>query len=129
MSFLNVENCSECGRVHQKNLRNLCNDCMQLQNGEYEACYNYLRTNRKATNQELSSATGVMEQKIIAWIKEKRLSAVDYPNLTYPCNSCGDPIHNENLCLPCRSRLANEIRELKFKDQQVQGTGFRSKRN
>jgi flagellar operon protein (TIGR03826 family) len=129
MSILAVANCSSCGRVYQKNLRNLCMDCIHSLEKEYDTCYEYLRMNRKATTKELSEATGVSVQRIMGWIKDKRLSTNDYPNLTYACNSCGSPIRHMKLCFPCSTRLASEIRNLEVKEARYnnQGIGFRSR--
>jgi flagellar operon protein (TIGR03826 family) len=125
-----VANCPGCGKVFQKNLRNLCMDCVKSLEGEFDICFNYLRSNRKATTNQLSADTGVPEQRIISWIKDKRLPAIDYPNLTYPCNSCGGPIRQESICYSCRSRLTKEIKEMQDKEalrSQPFGLGFRSR--
>ncbi|MCR8636883.1 flagellar protein [Paenibacillus radicis (ex Xue et al. 2023)] len=130
MSILMVANCPGCGKVFQKNLRNLCMNCVKLLESEFDVCFNYLRSNRKATTSQLSIDTGVSEQQIYTWIKDRRLPASDYPNLTYPCNSCSGPIRQEQMCYPCRSRLTREIRELQEKETirtQSQGIGFRSR--
>ncbi|TDF99276.1 flagellar protein [Paenibacillus piri] len=127
MCALMVANCPGCGKVFQKNLRNLCMDCVKKLEHEYEACYRYLLSNRKAATSDLSHATGVPESTIFSWIKDRRLSAIDYPNLTYPCNSCGGPIRQESLCQPCRNRLTRDIQEMRDKElRRTDGSGFRS---
>ncbi|OXM88133.1 flagellar protein [Paenibacillus rigui] len=129
MSILAVANCPCCGKVYQKNLRNLCMDCIRVLENEYDECYAYLRTHRRATTEQLSSATGVSVRQIFSWIKAKRLSINDYPNLTYPCDSCGDPIKHQKLCFACSTRLTRDIRELQTKDSKVYaiGIGYRSR--
>jgi ribosomal protein L32 len=129
MSILMVANCPGCGQVFQKNLRNLCMSCMKTYDNEFDACIKYLRMNRKATTEELSSASAVAKKRIIAWIKEKRLSIRDYPNLTYPCSSCGGPENQHDICTSCRTRFTKEIREMQEKEakQRHQGIGFRSR--
>ncbi|MEK3721706.1 flagellar protein [Paenibacillus sp. FSL H8-0034] len=129
MSILMVANCPGCGKVFQKNLRNLCQDCVSNLQNEFNACDRYLRSNRKATTEQLSEAVGVSVKQIIIWIKDKRLPVTDYPNLTYPCNSCREPIRQQEMCYPCRSRLTKDIREMQDKDASrvQQGFGFRSR--
>jgi flagellar operon protein (TIGR03826 family) len=129
MSLLMVANCPGCGLVFQKNLRNLCMDCMKSLDNEFDACIKYLRIHRKATTEELSESSGAPEKRIITWIKERRLSITDYPNLTYPCNSCGGPINQQDICFSCRTRLTRDIREMREKEakQTSQGFGFRSR--
>ncbi|MFH5184807.1 flagellar protein [Paenibacillus sp. TAB 01] len=130
MSILAVANCPCCGKVYQKNIRNLCMDCMRALDNDLDTCYTYLRSHRKATTEELRQATGVSVQLITEWIKSKRLSINDYPNLSYPCDSCGAPIRHQKLCFPCSTRLAREIRELQPKEPaaaQSAGIGYRSR--
>ena len=131
MSILMVANCPGCGKVFQKNLRNLCLDCVKLLQSEFDACDRYLRSNRKSTTQQLSRATGVIEKQIIIWIKDRRLPISDYPNLTYPCNSCSEPIRQHEMCYSCRSRLTKEIREMQKKEVKPveHSSAYRSRTN
>ncbi|MFE5317100.1 flagellar protein [Paenibacillus sp. NPDC056579] len=130
MSILAVANCPGCGRVFQRNLRNMCTDCMKSLDSEFDICYRFMLQNRKATTEQLRSATGVSSQRLTAWIKEKRLSVKDFPHLSYPCNSCGVPIHQNQLCVSCSSRISRDIRDLLHKEEKVAsaGIGFRSLR-
>ncbi|WP_081823983.1 flagellar protein [Paenibacillus sp. UNC451MF] len=128
MSILAVANCPGCGKVFQRNLRNLCMDCIKSIDHEFDACYRFMLHNRKASTEQLRNATGVSKQRLTEWIKDKRLSVADFPSLTYPCNSCGSPIHQHNLCFPCSSRLSQDIRELQAKEakKSAMGVGFYS---
>ncbi|MBP2118693.1 hypothetical protein J2Z45_002279 [Cohnella lubricantis] len=54
---------------------------------------------------ELSEATGVTVKQITKFVKEGRISMVDAPNLTYPCEVCGMPIREGSMCTGCRDRL------------------------
>ncbi|NHN28793.1 flagellar protein [Paenibacillus agricola] len=131
MSILMVANCPGCGKVFQKNLRNLCSYCVIALQSEFDACDRYLRSNRKSTTQQLSMATGVSEKQIMLWIKERRLSPSDYPNLTYPCNSCREPIRQQEMCMSCRTRLTNDIREMQAKEVKplIYNTAYKSHTN
>jgi hypothetical protein len=131
MSILMVANCPGCGKVFQKNLRNLCMDCVKSLQDEFDTCERYMRNNRKASTEQLSAASGVPVKQIIVWIKERRLPVTDFSNLTYPCNSCGEPLRQQEMCYPCRTRLTKDIREMQEKDAKkaYQGFGFRSRVN
>ncbi|MDF2859383.1 MAG: flagellar protein [Neobacillus sp.] len=124
MSILMVANCPGCGKVFQKNLRNLCYDCVNILQAEYDTCDRYLRANRKSTTEQLSMATGVSAKQIIIWIKDRRLPVTDYPNLTYPCNSCSEPIRQQEMCYSCRSRLTKDIREMQEKEAKLVHNSF-----
>ncbi|WP_248925353.1 flagellar protein [Paenibacillus hamazuiensis] len=130
MSVLMVANCPKCGKVFQKNLRNMCQDCMRAVDGDFQKCYSYLRMNRKATTEELNRDTGVSVQQITLFIKDNRLPLIDYPNLTYACASCGGPIRRNNICVPCATRLTAQINDMKEKEaKKHQGVGFHSRRS
>ncbi|WP_282935699.1 flagellar protein [Paenibacillus sp. RC67] len=128
MSILAVANCPGCGKVFQRNLRNMCMDCIHTMDKEFEACYRFMLHNRKATTEQLRNATGVSKHLLTQWIKDNRLSVADFPYLTYSCNSCGSPIRQHHLCFPCSSRLSRDIRELQAKEAKKasKGTGYYS---
>jgi predicted amidophosphoribosyltransferase len=98
--------------VFLKNYRGLCNNCVKEIDQELTDCTRYLRDKRRCTLEELSEATGVSTKQIMAFIREGRISVVDAPNLTYPCDLCGSPIRKSNLCDNCRTRLAKDIKNI-----------------
>ncbi|WP_240762249.1 flagellar protein [Paenibacillus thalictri] len=102
---------------------------MRQVDDEFQKCYSFLRLNRKATTEELCSATGVGIKQITLFIKDNRLPVIDYPNLTYACNSCGAPIRRHQICVPCGMRITAEVNELKEKEaKKPKGTGYYSRR-
>jgi uncharacterized C2H2 Zn-finger protein len=123
-----VEHCPRCGKVYQKNLRNMCQECTKSYDNLLNACHAYLRDHRKATTEELSEATGVTDQQLMAYIKDSRLPLYSYPNLTYPCSSCGCRIRQHNLCLNCRSRITDDINRMKEQEAKDRGRGFQIRR-
>ncbi|MCP3772527.1 flagellar protein [Paenibacillus sp. MZ04-78.2] len=126
MTMLKVANCPNCGKVFQKNLRNLCQDCIDQVHGDFDRCEAYLRGNRKATTEELSRATGVSAKRIAEFIVSNRLPVAYYSGLTYPCNSCGSPIKQHHLCNSCRIRIVNDIHKMNQQEakRKERGVGF-----
>ncbi|MEK8127478.1 flagellar protein [Paenibacillus filicis] len=126
MTMLKVANCPSCGKVYQKNIRNLCHDCQFVLDSDYTRCADFLRRSHKATTAEMSEATGVSLRQIHIFIKENKLPVTYYPGLTYPCNSCGSGIRQHNLCLNCRMRLVSDIRHMREQEEKVKerGVGF-----
>jgi len=90
----------------------VCPACVREIDKEYETCANYLRENRGASITELSEETGVSIRQITKFIREGRISLMDAPNLSYPCESCGVLIQSNNLCDSCRNRLVNASKNL-----------------
>lgn len=104
-----LANCPNCGKLFVKGAITVCRDCYLEEEEKFKLVYDYLREkeNRQATIIEVSEATGVEESLIIKFIKQRRLSTKNFPNLTYDCERCGKPIHEGKLCKDC----AVEIRE------------------
>lgn len=121
---LAVEHCPSCGKVYQKNLRNLCHECIHKFDSALNQCIDYLRNYRKATNEELSQGTGVSVQQIVRFIKDSRISLASHPGLTYPCKACEASIRAGQMCVSCNNRIVGEWRRLVEKDMRERGTGF-----
>ena len=115
---LQVEHCPSCGKVYQKNLRNLCSACTQQYDRELTLCFDYLRRDRKADNDRLSGGTGLPPKRIIQFIMDRRLSLYDYPNLCYYCELCRTPIRSEKLCYSCRTRISEDISKMQEEEQR-----------
>jgi len=109
---MNIDNCPRCGKVFVKGFNDVCPACMRKIDKEYETCANFLRENKGASITVLSDETGVSIKQITKFIREGRISLMDAPNLSYPCESCGILIQSNNLCDSCRTRLINASKNL-----------------
>lgn len=105
---MNIANCSKCGKIFARTLWDLCPSCMKELDEMYEKVYSYLRENRGSTIQQVSEATEVPMRIITKFIREGRISIIDSPNMSYPCESCGTPIREHHLCDACRNKLTKE---------------------
>ncbi len=104
---MSLENCPRCGRLFAKNFRDVCPVCMRDIDKEYELCSQYLREHKGAIISELSEQTGVSIKQITKFVREGRISMVDAPNMSYPCESCGVLIRENHLCDSCRAKFMN----------------------
>lgn len=111
-----LDNCQECGKLFVRALRPICQDCYNNEEEKFQIVYNFMkkRVNREATIPEIVEGTGVEEILIIKFVKEKRLRANQFPNLTYPCERCEEPIADGKLCDKCSKQL---VQELEFEDE------------
>ncbi|MFB5661007.1 TIGR03826 family flagellar region protein [Alteribacillus sp. HJP-4] len=122
----NLENCPHCGDLFVKSLRPVCNQCHTDMEKKFDEVYRFIRKreNRSASMAEVVEATDVTEEEIIRFIKEGRLRLNQFPNLAYPCDSCGASIREGRLCSSCKSSITGglqaEAREKERKKQQVQ---------
>ena len=109
---MNLGNCPRCGKLFAMNFRDICPDCSKAIEGEYQKCSDYLREHRGATMTELSEVTSVTIRQITKFIREGRISVIDAPNLSYPCEVCGTTfIQESNMCPSCRTRLTKELNQ------------------
>lgn len=115
---LNVDNCPKCGRIYMKNSREFCPACLKEIDLQYEKCIKHLRDHRGLTLQELSEATEVSTKQIIKFIREGRISMINAPNLSYPCEVCGAPIRDQLICDSCRQRLARDVNHVREDEQR-----------
>ncbi|MCM3750188.1 flagellar protein [Paenibacillus pasadenensis] len=110
---MNLDNCPRCGRLFAKNFRDVCPNCIREIDREYDECRDYLRKYRGATINELSEQTNVSIRQITKFIKEGRISLLDAPNLSYPCEVCGILIREDHMCDSCRLRLRGDVQRMK----------------
>ncbi|MGG1634786.1 TIGR03826 family flagellar region protein [Paenibacillus sp. FSL K6-3182] len=112
---MNLDNCPRCGKLFAKNFRDVCPACMREIDKEYELCANYLREFRGSIITEVSDATGVSIKQITKFIREGRISIMNAPNMSYPCESCGTLIRDNQLCDNCRNRIEKDKKQM-FQD-------------
>jgi flagellar operon protein (TIGR03826 family) len=116
-----LANCPRCGRLFVKHsIRDVCEQCYKEEEALFEKVYQFLRKreNRTATMAQVVEATGVSESLITKWIKIGRLQLVHFPNLGYPCESCGTMIREGQLCPKCRTKLQRELKQFEEEKQQ-----------
>lgn len=106
-----LANCSRCGAVFVKDIRDICRACFKEEEESFQIVYDFLkqRKNREATLIEIVEATGVEEELIIKFIKEKRLRQSQFPKLAYPCERCGEHITTGSLCEECSEELKYDL--------------------
>lgn len=118
---MNLDNCPRCGKLFAKNFRDVCPVCIRDIDKEYQLCADYLREFKGAIISELSDQTGVPIKQITKFIREGRISMVNAPNMSYPCESCGTLIRESHICDSCRMRLVKDTRKLAQDDSKKQG--------
>lgn len=106
-----LRNCPICGKIFIKVVRNICPDCLDQEEREYEEVRKYLKDAPGASVSEVSEVTGVSEDRVLKWMREGRLDvALTVGGLT--CRSCGAPITAGNLCVRCAHELAARIKSM-----------------
>ncbi|RYM05898.1 hypothetical protein EWH99_04545 [Sporolactobacillus sp. THM7-7] len=109
-----LANCKSCGKVFVKVSSPYCPECLKEQEKKFDKVYDYIKQqeNRMSTVSQVHEATQVETALIYHWIHEGRLLTTMFPNLGYPCKSCGKIIQEGSICDDCRKRLERDIARL-----------------
>lgn len=121
-----LANCPKCNALFIKStFKTICDACFKEEEKAYETVYNFLRKreNRTATLLEVVDGTGVSEDLILKFIRQKRLQLSNFPNLGYPCDKCGKAIQDGKLCINCAKELKAEIEKLQKFDEWKKDKG------
>jgi flagellar operon protein (TIGR03826 family) len=121
--------CPRCGKLFAKGIRDVCHACFEEIEKEYERCAEYLRGHKGATIHEVSEATEVSVKQITKFIREGRISTANLDNMFIPCEVCGLPIKEGNMCGSCRSKLQRDISNLRQPEQVRPPIAGGNKRN
>lgn len=107
-----LANCATCDKIFVKVTRDICPDCIKEEDRLFEIVYNFIkkRENRQATIPEIVEATQVDEEVILQFVRDNRLRSTQFPNLSYPCERCGNPIVKGKLCENCTTDISADLR-------------------
>lgn len=116
-----LANCRSCGKLFVRTSSPYCPECLKEQDRKFDVVYSYIREqeHRMATVPQVHEATGVETELIYQWVREGRLVTTLFPNLGYPCRSCGKMITEGSLCDDCRMKLEKDIEQDK-KEHELQ---------
>jgi uncharacterized protein len=97
-------NCPKCRKLYLR-IRDICEDCYQKQEEDYMKVASYLREYPGTTLQVLSEETEVSVANIRHFIIIGRIITAHFPNLSYPCETCGNMIKTGKTCSRCRKKI------------------------
>lgn len=114
-----LANCKNCGRLFVRTSSPYCPACLKEQDRKFDQVYAFIRRqeNRTATVPQVHEATGVETELIYQWVREGRLVTTLFPNLGYPCKSCGKTITEGAICDDCRRKLEHDLEREKAEEE------------
>lgn len=125
-----LRNCPACGKVFVKLSRNLCPDCIEKEEKEYEQVRKYLKDSPGASVEEISEITGVDEKKILRWIREGRIDAsFSEGGVGLTCKRCGAAISIGNLCSNCIKLLSGQMKSAVASGSPLEAADTKPKEN
>ncbi|MGG3572001.1 TIGR03826 family flagellar region protein [Bacillus gobiensis] len=107
-----LANCPKCNALFVKNeWQSICHACLKVEEKQFDVVYDFLRKqkNRQATLLQVSEETGVREELILKFIRQKRIQLSKFPNLGYPCERCKTIIREQRFCAKCREEMTNQL--------------------
>ncbi|MCY8328264.1 hypothetical protein MOC47_05325 [Bacillus spizizenii] len=110
-----LANCPKCNALFLKTkLQTVCQACIKEEEKSFEIVYKFLRKqeNRQSTLSRITEETGVEEELILKFIRQKRIQITHLPNLVYPCERCGTSIREGKFCKACQSDLKTQMDHL-----------------
>lgn len=106
---MSLANCSSCGRLFNRTLRDICPDCVKEEDRIFGLVKEYLNDHPLATLTEVAQGVGVPEEQVLRLMKSGRVLAT--PGFSYPCESCGAPIREGQFCARCAEELKLSMKE------------------
>jgi uncharacterized protein len=125
----NLGNCVRCGKLFLK-IRDICQDCYQKQEDNFVLVNDYLRNHKNGTIQEVSEETGVSIAQIRQFILAKRIQVNYFPNLTYPCDTCGSQIKEGKNCHSCMvtiNELSKQVEKSLVKEEKTTSHAYKTR--
>lgn len=111
---LAIENCKRCNKIFRKNTRDICADCLDVEQAHFKTIYKLLNESGKnggVSMQELSESAGISDKELDEILRNYGFgTAMDY--LKVPCTTCGCLIMGSHrrgkFCLHCSNQVAQE---------------------
>jgi uncharacterized protein len=72
MSFVEIKNCTRCGKIFKSNGMDVCSECEKEDMKEYGKIRDYLYKHQNSSPLEINQATGVDIKLISRFLKEDR---------------------------------------------------------
>lgn len=104
----NLRNCSQCGRLFPYAGRNICGNCLEKEEEEYQLVRKYVRDHPGAGVLEVAEATEVEHDKILQFLRDGRLKSKGMTT-SLTCERCGIAISNGRWCDKCTQQVKSEI--------------------
>ncbi|MBE1555006.1 TIGR03826 family flagellar region protein [Sporosarcina limicola] len=108
-----LRNCPTCEDIFNfTGAREVCAKCTMDEEKMFEEVYRFLRRrgNRSATIEQIVEQTGMSKSLLHNWVRRGRLQPALFPNLGYPCNSCGGLTNKGKLCDRCTTDIKKDLK-------------------
>ena len=109
---MGLKNCPNCGKLFVSGAVPMCPECYREEEKDEMKIVEFLREKRKASVEEIHTATGVKERTIFRMLKRGRF--IGMSDVSYPCEVCGMPIFEGRMCGKCNDNFLKQVKDLKI---------------
>ena len=106
---MDIRNCSRCNQVFLYQGRGICPACQAEEEREFDKLRDFLEKQPEASLEEVSQATGVPVNRILAFLRDGRLISKDPALGGLRCQVCGAPVTSGRFCPSCADKLRTSI--------------------
>lgn len=104
-----ISNCPRCGRLFNKTVRDICDQCINEESDFINIIRQYLKENKLATITDVVRDTEIELEIVLDLIEKGHIVLIDNPNMRFECSRCGLPTPDGRLCSKCREELILEL--------------------
>lgn len=110
---MDVRNCKRCGKVFTYRGMNVCNDCFEQDQKDFNKVKDYLEENPGASLMEVSKETEIDLKIINRFLREGRLEAegIVLSNSDMNCEQCGKAIGSGRYCEDCLRKIQSDLKQ------------------
>ncbi len=107
---MKINACEKCHKLFESSTsERVCPNCKLQIELKFKVVRNYIRSNKGAGLDEVSSKCGVPTSQLLKWIREERLYFDEASNIAIPCMNCGDLIKIGKYCPKCKTEMKREL--------------------
>lgn len=108
---MKIMNCKQCGRVFQaEGIEKLCSRCRSNDEEDFKVVREYIYDNPDANIKDVAEETGVLEEKILKFLRAGKLILKGENAMVLDCERCGKGISTGRYCDECSSAMARELK-------------------
>lgn len=111
---MEIITCKKCGTICQYvSGPRICANCKKLEEDIFREVKEFLRENKGATLEQVSSGTGASVKLITRFLREGRLQVSEQSPMKIGCERCGTPIAGGRYCKACSEAIQGDLQKHK----------------
>ena len=126
---MDVMNCPRCGKMFKRMTASVCEDCIKLEEKEFDEVRKYLDENPNSTLAVVAEVTKTSSKRILKWIKEGRIEMTAGMHGELRCVQCNKPIKSGRFCDACIIDVNEKVTGLFEKKKSSAGMHTFGKKN